>query len=484
LTAVCKEPETEETVTFGSSNDAESTVITPKFEGPANIKEARKSRAKETKPRAKKPNNVKECWVSHDIHGRSLYIRPSDGQFVYLECCFPGCGKTDFKNIRSVMRHMSDKRQHNAGRKFFRNHTHVIEVCGKLPPDRQALREAEEEHRLIEPQPPHEQIAYESESSIPFSSLRQSATAHAIEQDSDKLNSREAPSITSLPISDYNFISSIIPTMGTHDVTIKKEVTEDVDKHPHVFHMAQSKGPITHDCLSANEIERVALPEYVSSMSYDTDDDDVDTAIHEAIQHRATARQRYIPELASLDAGQMGLLVNTLPGVLIEREDEGIEAEIFGQPTIAKVPATGIHETDRRIGDITKVVGKPDIETELADTSVLFGNKTLVSESDLNAELPDQPFTANVAAGAQIQETDRRIADTTDLEVAVADSHKESEEQLGAQASSNGNARHTDPGLSKDVSHKRALSTPLALLNTTAQKRLRYDSYTFGPSSC
>lgn len=106
-----------------------------------------------------------------------------------------------------------------------------------------------------------------------------------------------------------------------------------------------------------------------------------------------------------------------------------------------------------------------------------------MSESDLNAELPDQPVTANIAAASGVQEADGRIGATTDIEATVADSHQVSEEQLDAQASSNGHAQHTDPGLSKGVSHKRALSTPLALLDTTAQKRLRYDSYTFGPSS-
>lgn len=351
-------------------------MIIPKIEGSSTITKARKSRAKETKPRVKSPKNVKECWNAHDSPGRSLYIRPSDGQLVYLECCFPGCGKTNFKNITTMKRHMSNPRIHNVGKGFFRNHAHVIEACGKLPPEREALREEEEEHRSIEPYSHQEQIAYESEPSTPFSSFRQSAMADAIEHDYDGPNSREASTIPGPPFSDYSSVSSTTPSTGTHEVTIKKEVMDDVDDQPQVFRVAQGKGTITHDCLSANEIERVALPEYVSSMSYDTDDDDLETAIHEAIQHRATARQQHIPELASLDAGQMGSLVNRQPGVLTKREDESIEPEIFGQPIIAKVAATEIHETDRRFRDIPEVVGKPDIETELADMSILFRNRT------------------------------------------------------------------------------------------------------------
>lgn len=520
-------------------------MIIPRIEGSAAIKKARNPRAKEIKPRTRKPKNVKESWVSHggyDSRGRSLYFRPSDGRLVYLECCFPDCGKTNFKTIRSMMLHVSGMRNHHVGKGFFKNHAHVIELCGKLPSERQALTGGEEEHRLIDPYPHQEQIAYGSEPSILVSSLRQSATTYTIEQDSDGLNSREATSTTSPNISGDTSVTSMTPIMATHDVTIKEEVIKDVGGDPHNSRMAQGKGTIAQDCLSANEIKKIALPEYVSSMSYDTDDDDIDTAIHDAIQHQATARQRYLPELASLDAGQMRSLVDTRPEVHIKREDESIEAELFDQPVTANVGAAeiqethgriaditevggkaevetkladasvpveneilvggsdvdaglfdqplaanvaaDIQETDGRIGDITERVGKPEIETELADASIPFDNQTLVGGIDINAGLLDQPLTANVAAATVIQETDGRIGDTTDLGDTVADSHQPSEEKLVAQTSSTSRARTTDPELCKGVSHKRASSITLALFDTTAQKRWRYDSYTFGPSSC
>lgn len=166
-----------------------------------------------------------QSWGTYDSRGRSLYLRPSDGELVYLECCVAGCGKTNFKNIRSIMCHVSDMRIHGGGKGFFRDHAHVIEVCGKLPPERQALREGEEGQRLIEPYPHQEQIAYGSEPSIPVSSLRQSATTHAIEQDFAGLSSPEAPSIRGPPISDYSSVSAT-PTMETHDVTVRKEVLQ------------------------------------------------------------------------------------------------------------------------------------------------------------------------------------------------------------------------------------------------------------------
>lgn len=270
-------------------------------------------------------------------------------------------------------------------------------------------------------------------------------------------------------------------------------------------------------------------------MSYDTDDDDIDTAIHDAIQHRATARPRYLPELASLDAGQMGSLVDAHPEVQTKREDESVElaleandapeictelahrsdaakdtnlvgksqveteladtsvsfgnrtltggsdidAELSDQPVTANVPAAAeLQETDGRTTDTTEMLSKPEIKTELTNTSIPFEDKHIVGDYAIDAVLFDQPVTANVVAAADIQEADRRIGDT------VADSHRASEEQFATQASSNGRARTTDPETSKVVSHKRASSITLALLDTAAQKRWRYDSYTFGPSSC
>jgi len=440
-----------------------------------------------------------------------------------------------------MMLHVSDMRNHHVGKGFFKNHAHVIELCGKLPPERQALTGGGEEHRLIEPYPHQEQIAYGSEPSIPVSSLSQPATAYTIEQDSDGLNSREATSTTSPNISGDTSVTSLTPIMATHDVTIKEEFIEDVGSHSHISHMAQGKGTITQDYLSANEIERIVLPEYVSSMNYDTDDDDIDTAIHDAIQHRATARQRYLPELASLDAGQMGSLVVTRLEVQGNREDESIEAGLFDYFITAIVPASAelqetngrigdtaevvesskvetgfagtpfenrilagdneidaglldqtvttniaaaeIHETDGRIADTTEVIGNPEIEIELADASIPFDDKILAGGNKIDAEVFDQSITANEAA-AEIQEADRRIGDTTGLGDTVADSHQASQEQLAARASSIGHARTTDPEISKGVSHKRASSITLALLDTAAQKRWCYNSYTFGPSSC
>lgn len=482
-----------------------------------------------------------QSWSTYDSRGRSLYLRPSDGQLVYLGCCFPGCGRTDFKNIRSIMRHVSDMRTHGGGKGFFRNHAHVIEVCGKLPDGQQALREEEEEHRLIEPFPHQEHTAHEPEASVPVSSHSQPpATAYAVEQDFDGLNGPKPRSIRGSPLSDHNSVSSTA-TMEMHDATIRKEITEDFNGHPHISHTAQAKGTITQDCLSANESERVALPEYISSMRDDTDDDDVDTAILVAVQHQATVRQRYLPELASLDAGQMGSLIDPHSEVQIKREDEsieyaleasntarlstlltqrfdaventtsvgepgveteladpsisfgnqtlvgrsGVDAGLFDQPRTANLTAVETPETDGSIAHVIGVVGKTEIETEHADASIPRGNGTLVRGSELDSLFSDQPVTADAAAAAaKIQETDGRIGDTTDLGETVANSRQAFPEQLVAHISSDGRARTVGPELCIGVSHKRASSISVALLDTAAQKRWRYNSYTFGPSSC
>lgn len=437
------------------------------------------------------------------------------------------------------MRHVSDMRTHGGGKGFFRNHAHVIEVCGKLPDGQQTLREEEEEHRLIEPFP---QIAYEPEPSIPVSSLSQPATAYTIEQDSDGLNSREATSITSPNTSGDTSVTSMTPIMAI-DVAIKKKIMQDVGDHQHICLMAQNKTAHTHECLSANETERVALPEYISSMRDDTDDDDVDTAILVAVQHQATVRQRYLPELASLDAGQMRSLIDPHPEVQIKREDgsieyaleasntarlstlltqrfdaventtsvgepgveteladpsisfgnqtlvgrSGVDAGLFDQPLTANLTAAETPGTDGSIAHVIGVVGKTEIETEHADASIPRGNGTLVRGSELDSLFSDQPVTADAAAAAaaaKIQQTDGRIGDTTDLGETVANSRQAFPEQLVAHISSDGRARTVGPELCKGVSHKRASSITVALLDTAAQKRWRYDSYTFGPSSC
>lgn len=266
-------------------------------------------------------------------------------------------------------------------------------------------------------------------------------------------------------------------------------------------------------------------------MNYDTDDDDMDTAIHAIFHYRATARPQNLPELAALDAGQMRSLVLTHPEVHIKREDETMEAELFAkpvtvnaaaaklqetdkrieditemeteladtslsfesdtlvggsdidaglfdQPLIANIPTADTQETDRRIANPTEVAGKPEIETQLADTSIPFENRTLVDENEIF------PLTVHIPAATQLQETPIRVADTTALRKTVVDSLQASKNRLATQTFSNSRARTTDPELRKGVSHKRASPFTLARLDAAAQKRWRYDDYTFGPSSC
>lgn len=524
LVAVGQEAKIEGPYTFGPSNDTESIKTTPKIEGSTTIKKERTTRAKETKPRVKKPKNV-EGWISNDSLGRSLYIRPSDGKLVYLECCFPDCGKTNFKDISSLKRHLLYTRGHNVKKDFFRNHAHIIEVYGKLPPERQAVREEEERYRLIEPYPHQEQIAYESEPSILVSSLRQPATAYAaVEQDSDGPNSHEATSITSPTISGDTSVTSITPIMARHDVSIKKEAIEDVDSIPQIPYMAQGKSTITHGYMSANEIERIPLPKYVSSMNYDTDDDDMDTVIHEAIHYRATTRPQNIPELASLNAGQMSSVL-THPEVQVKRECKSIERELFAkpvtvnvaagklqetdladtslpfgtdtlvgdseidagllaQPATANIPTTDNQETDGRITDTAEVIENPELETEHADTSIPSETNTFVGETDILSKLFNQPLTVHIPAATQLPEAAIHVADTTALRKTVVDSLQAAKNRLVAQTFSTGRARTTGPELRKGVSHKRASPITLARLDTAAQKRWRCDDYTFGPSSC
>lgn len=75
--------------------------------------------------------------VSYDGEGRPLWIRPSDGQSVYLECCFPACGRSNFKTIHGLMTHMAAQphgfnvRGHGL-KDFLKTQSNAVEMCGRL----------------------------------------------------------------------------------------------------------------------------------------------------------------------------------------------------------------------------------------------------------------------------------------------------------------------------------------------------------------
>ena len=106
-----------------------------------------------------------------------MFFRPSDGRLVYLSCCVLGCGKEYFRTVTSLMHHVSNMKNHGIGKGFLQNHSHAIEVCGRLPPDQEELDEEKEEHTEIEPFPGHEHYHYRSESPTQVSSLRRPAVS-------------------------------------------------------------------------------------------------------------------------------------------------------------------------------------------------------------------------------------------------------------------------------------------------------------------
>lgn len=74
---------------------------------------------------------------SYDSDGRPMWVRPSDGQFVYLECCFPACGRSNFKTIHGLMTHMTAQ-PHARGvqghglRDHLKTQSIAVELCGRL----------------------------------------------------------------------------------------------------------------------------------------------------------------------------------------------------------------------------------------------------------------------------------------------------------------------------------------------------------------
>lgn len=223
---------------------------------------------KPSKPRAKKPNNVKEVLPilhGYDSRGRGLYLRSSDNRLVYLECF---CGKTSFKSILSLKQHVSDKRYHDKKRGFFRNQQGILEQCGK----------------------PGLQNEYET--TISVSSLFRPTMAHAIEQGDYRLHRDEATSISSPAISS----TTLSTDNEIHGAFIKvEENVQDpgTGMRENAFHLRQSSPDI--------EFERVPMPEYVSNMRHSTSDDCSDASLCKTLRQQPLAVQ---PELTFLDAGQ------------------------------------------------------------------------------------------------------------------------------------------------------------------------------------
>lgn len=120
-------------------------------------------------------------------------------------------------------------------------------------------------------------------------------------------------------------------------------------------------------------------------------------------------------------------------------------------------------------------------ETEELPGVVPVNTEVLAEEPEVSMDISNGCATPKPVA-AKGPETDHRNDGTTNVGVTVTD--RSPEEKLTPENLSNGFARTPGSELSTAMSHKRASTTPLALLDTTGHQRLRYVGYTtFGPSS-
>ncbi|CAF9931761.1 hypothetical protein IMSHALPRED_008710 [Imshaugia aleurites] len=72
--------------------------------------------------------------TAHDSQGRDLFTRPSDGKLVYLHCCVPGCGRTDFPNVMALRNHVSSPKGLHKINGMIISNIQAIEVCGQVAP--------------------------------------------------------------------------------------------------------------------------------------------------------------------------------------------------------------------------------------------------------------------------------------------------------------------------------------------------------------
>ena len=195
--------------------------------------------SREKKPR-KSNLNGKSFPHGYDYRARPLYIRPSDGKSVYLECCVPGCGKTNFKSISSLMRHTSDMRKHSIGKGFFKDHTHAIKIYGMVAPRQEEYVEEEADYVLPRSRRYRAQTESEAEFSIPVSSLCQRTVFERLVTDEAAQQHSvpdEREGLLFLPVdpdaraNDHDHANPVTPPMSvrTQDVFIKPEYAEDPD---------------------------------------------------------------------------------------------------------------------------------------------------------------------------------------------------------------------------------------------------------------
>ena len=193
--------------------------------------------SREKKPR-KSNLNGKSLPYGYDCRGRPLYIRPSDGELVYLECCVPGCGMTNFKSISSLMRHTSDMRKHSIGKGFFKDHTHAIEVCGRIAPKHEEYVEEADDYVLPRSRRYRKQTKSEPECSISVSSLRrrpvvERLTTDEVAEQNSVADERECLLFMTVDpdvrANDHGLENPLTPpaSIGTQGVFVKPERSED-----------------------------------------------------------------------------------------------------------------------------------------------------------------------------------------------------------------------------------------------------------------
>lgn len=140
----------ETTVTSNWTPDNHNIIGPPQRKKPATRGFGRKSSRSATLTDRNQTQGAPEVPRVNQKHGRpnlvnslgqALFTRESDGKLVYLECCVPGCGKTSFNTIHSLMCHVANPLSHGL-KGFLQNSTHAIEVCARVAPGQDNGRDA------------------------------------------------------------------------------------------------------------------------------------------------------------------------------------------------------------------------------------------------------------------------------------------------------------------------------------------------------
>ena len=142
--------------------------------------------------------------TTHDSLGRALYTRRSDGKLVYLRCLVQDCGRTDFKTVRALMRHVSDPRYAHKMAGIFKGNSHAIELCGVVAPGEDDLDSKASANRA-------NSLVGDSQS-VPIPRSRSRSTAVGSE---DRVTKAKL-------IRDLERISQASPTVADTDLEMKK----------------------------------------------------------------------------------------------------------------------------------------------------------------------------------------------------------------------------------------------------------------------